>query len=307
MFGDTREPLTRNLYIYGNANPMTYVDPSGHFAFIPLLIKAGANGAADLMLQATMNYLFNPKTQGNVEASFGAVNWWQVTRSAAEGLIPWKTPGGRLGRAAVSAVGDVLVNAAHQGRNYSGDQALLDFATGFIGDLAGGGLGDLVNKYGAVSVAKGLKKIGFDDAKIKKLTGTIAVKTLRYIPTSGVKLKTISNKTTTVLGRFEKDIVFIIKELNLPKSLDFSAKPNGFNILNAPNDLYKNADQFWKEYNLPFLDQAIARGDEILLATKPIGDAIKNLDGKPTGFGREYSYLLKKGYHYDPVGNKMTK
>jgi hypothetical protein len=50
---------------------------------------------------------------------------------------------------------------------------MLDFATGFIGDLAGGGLGDLVNKYGAAAVAKGLKKIGFDDVKIKKLTGVI--------------------------------------------------------------------------------------------------------------------------------------
>jgi peptidoglycan hydrolase-like protein with peptidoglycan-binding domain len=35
MFGDTREPLTRNLYIYGNANPMTYVDPSGHYVAEP--------------------------------------------------------------------------------------------------------------------------------------------------------------------------------------------------------------------------------------------------------------------------------
>jgi len=34
MFGDTMEPLTRNLYIYGNANPLTYVDPSGHWAVV---------------------------------------------------------------------------------------------------------------------------------------------------------------------------------------------------------------------------------------------------------------------------------
>jgi RHS repeat-associated protein len=34
MFGDIMEPLSRNLYIYGNANPMTYVDPSGHYYII---------------------------------------------------------------------------------------------------------------------------------------------------------------------------------------------------------------------------------------------------------------------------------
>lgn len=57
------------------------------------------------------------------------------------------------------------------GSSYTQEQALQDFAVGFIGDLAGGGLGDLINKYGADAVAKGLKKIGFDDARIESLTG----------------------------------------------------------------------------------------------------------------------------------------
>ena len=33
MFGDIKEPMSRNLYIYGNANPLTYVDPSGHMSY----------------------------------------------------------------------------------------------------------------------------------------------------------------------------------------------------------------------------------------------------------------------------------
>jgi hypothetical protein len=36
------EPMTRNLYIYGNANPLTYVDPSGHVIETPWdLINVG--------------------------------------------------------------------------------------------------------------------------------------------------------------------------------------------------------------------------------------------------------------------------
>ena len=52
MFGDTKEPLTRNLYIYGNANPLTYMDPSGHLA----IVRVETNG--DLIV-------YNPYT-GNV-------------------------------------------------------------------------------------------------------------------------------------------------------------------------------------------------------------------------------------------------
>ncbi len=149
-------------------NPIRFVDQDGELPIIPLLLKAGAGGAADLMAQAAMNYYFNPASVGDIEKSFGAVNYWQVSRSAAEGLIPWKTPGGRLGRAAGTAIGDVMVNAFNAGTDYSQEQALQDFATGFIGDLAGGGLGELISKYGASSIAKGLGRMGFD---YKTLTG----------------------------------------------------------------------------------------------------------------------------------------
>ena len=157
-------------YAYSFNNPILYQDKDGAIPIIPLLIKAGANGAADMMLQVAMNYYFDDKVTSLQEA-FDQVNWWQVGRSSAEGLIPWKTPGGRLGRAAGTAVGDVLINAIDQGSSYSQEQALQDFAAGFIGDLVGGGIGELVGKYGVRGVAAGLRKIGLDGNYVKKLTG----------------------------------------------------------------------------------------------------------------------------------------
>lgn len=103
------------------------------------------------------------------------------------------------------------------------------------------------------------------------------------------------------------DITHVIDELHLPKSTDFGAKPNDFNLLNVPQNLVDVSADFWLDFNKPFLDQAIARGDEIIMATKPVGKAIMNDAGKLTGFGKEFEYLTGKGYHYDSLLNKMIK
>jgi RHS repeat-associated protein len=173
-FGEVEKPLTRNLYIYSKGNPLMYTDPSGHFALIPYLAKAAAKGlinaATDLLLQIAMNYYFNPTTQGSLKASFGEVNWYQVARSGVEGfVVPWEK-GNKLARAALSAAGDVLTNALND-KNYTEEKALIDFGVGFVGDLAGGALGEIIAKYGAKPVANGLKMIGFSESDIKKFTG----------------------------------------------------------------------------------------------------------------------------------------
>ena len=64
-----------------------------------------------------------------------------------------------------------MVNWAHRGSAYTTEQAVEDFAVGFIGDLAGGGLGELISKYGAEAVAKGLFRMGIDVDRIIDLTG----------------------------------------------------------------------------------------------------------------------------------------
>lgn len=154
-------------------NPIRFVDKNGEFPIIPMLLKAGAGGAADMLMQATMNYYFNPACVGDIEKSFGEVNLWQVSRSALEGgVIPWSTPGGKLGRAAASAIGDVFVNALDKGSKYSQEEALKDFATGFFSDLVGGGFGQIVNKYGSKAVINGLMdKMGWGATQIRKMTG----------------------------------------------------------------------------------------------------------------------------------------
>jgi hypothetical protein len=64
-----------------------------------------------------------------------------------------------------------MMNALNAGTDYSQEQALQDFATGFIGDLAGGGLGELTSKYGAPAIAKGIAKMGFDYKTLCSMMG----------------------------------------------------------------------------------------------------------------------------------------
>ncbi|MEE9726359.1 hypothetical protein VL806_03145 [Listeria seeligeri] len=126
------------------------------------------------------------------------------------------------------------------------------------------------------------------------------VRKLDYLPTSGVKLKTSPWETTTVLGTYVSDTQNVLTELGNIKSLDFGMKKNRFNLLNAPDELYINPKQFWDEFNQPFLNKAIQRGDDVAMATKPTVENLYIVGTKQlTGFGREYEYLLQHGYTYD--------
>ena len=94
-------------------------------------------------------------------------------------------------------------------------------------------------------------------------------------------------------------------------------QPGSFNLLNTPDSLYEmlGPDKFWQQINKPFLNAAIARGDDIVLATKPDfrpfspnpGESGNMLgrDGALTGFGREVDYLIRKGYVYQPATGRM--
>ncbi|SHM88243.1 RHS repeat-associated core domain-containing protein [Cyclobacterium lianum] len=174
--GDHPNQIGMSPYSVFWNSPIGYNDPDGRCPICPLLVKAGANAAADFAAQTAMNYYFNPETAGDWGASSGAVNGWQITRSGLEGLIPWKTPGSRLGRAAGTSMGDVVANYLNDPGGYDSEQFYQDFTVGFIGDLAGGGLGELTSKYGSKAVAKGLTNLpGYNAAQIRKLTGHVII------------------------------------------------------------------------------------------------------------------------------------
>jgi len=135
---------------------------------------------------------------------------------------------------------------------------------------------------------------------------------LNYVTSNGLVLEAIPNKTTTVLGTYKSDTSAILDELGNVKSLDFGPRDGGFNLLNTPDELYITPNQFWNEYNKPWLDNVIARGDIIKIATEPTWDkltCVNKVTGKTelTGFGREYTYLRKHGYSYNNVTKTMSK
>jgi len=134
---------------------------------------------------------------------------------------------------------------------------------------------------------------------------------LDYITTSGVKLEATPGKTTSVLGTFKADTKNILDELGNVKSTDFGPRDGGFNLLNTPDELYKTSEQFWNQYNKPWLDNVIERKDVIILATKPTADALYriNIDTgvkELSGFGKEYNYLLDHGYKFDSSTMQMV-
>lgn len=126
-----------------------------------------------------------------------------------------------------------------------------------------------------------------------------------------MELEVTPGKTTTVLGTYNSDTGAIIDELGNVKSLDFGPRDGGFNLLNTPDELYVSSEQFWNEYNKPWLDNAVQRNDIIKIATEPTYNnlyRINNVTGKEelTGFGREFKYLTEEcNYIYDEITKTM--
>ncbi len=139
-------------------------------------------------------------------------------------------------------------------------------------------------------------------ARLETRMASAEVARLNYISTSGAIIEGEAGRTTTILGSYTRDMQAIVTEMGNIKSLNFGAKPGGFNVLNVPDKLYKTPAQFWREYNLPWLKAAVQRNDKILFATKPAikeGSLIRFNSSTQkyelSGFGKEYYYLRKNG------------
>jgi RHS repeat-associated protein len=250
-------------YAAFNNNPILYVDEDGRIPIIPWLLKAGAGAAADMLAQASMSYLFDSKVTSWSQA-FDNVNWWQVGRSGAEGLIPWRTPGGKIGRAALSATGDVVVNAMNNPSGYTSEQAGIDFTTGFIGDLAGGGFGQILNKYGSKAVINGLMdKMGYGATQIRKMTGGFDGESVR---------KWYSDKV---------------------KSIDINIDPTEANarmVVNQRNTLKQQGRDLMS--------------DRKAAANLDITDPIMDFDHYNTKYSGDYKKIMQGGTKPNPTVNK---
>ena len=139
--------------------------------------------------------------------------------------------------------------------------------------------------------------------------GPAPLRSVARTPSSGVPLKADPGRTTTVLGSYHKDMKHIIDELEPPRSSDFGPKKGDFNILNVDTDL--SGKKFFDTYNRDYLDRAIERNDRIYMATKPEGGVLRKLNENKkyelSNFGREYLYLQKRGYVYDPTTSEMVR
>ena len=181
--------------------------------------------------------------------------------------------------------------------------------------LAGGKVGNVLNnKWLANLSAEDVKRYqlwnelrqkGFSEKDIYNLEKYGSIKTcLDYVTTSGLDIESSGGITTTILGTYKDDMKYIVDELGNIKSTDFGARNGGLYVLNTPDELYVNANQFWEEYNKPWLDNAIRRKDTIKIATIPCEQTMYRIDDisgikELTGFGKEYAYLISKEYVLD--------
>lgn len=183
---------------------------------------------------------------------------------------------------------------------------------GEAGDASGGGSGggsaDSVEPKAEDVAAKSAEEA----APVRKADEPYVEKTMDYTPSSEAVLKTTENKTTTILGRYIPDMIVVLEKTGNKPTEGAGENTGGFNVLNKDTDL--KGDAFWKTYNEPWLDAAIARGDVFILATPPTKNSLTPLN-KKTGkrevsmFGREYNYLTDpaNGYKYDEKTKTMTK
>ena len=154
----------------------------------------------------------------------------------------------------------------------------------------------------------------------------------------GNTIKLDQNATTTLTGGL-RDVNEVAKVgYHLPGSTLMGSNPGGINILRSPKwteiqnkhiEILKSGDElrywktvtdeFWETVNKPWLDDAIARGDNFRFVSNPADDfAIFVTDKKgkqfvldgsgnkiKSIFGREVDYLKSKGYTFQPDGSAI--
>lgn len=135
------------------------------------------------------------------------------------------------------------------------------------------------------SIQNGLKVTALSETEfvIKTIDETAIARIANenlYLLHNGKEILINLNKRTTLLGRFargtEKFISARFHNSTLFNMLDINwskATAPSADILTS--DAYKNSVEFWQSFNKTFIDDAMAKGDDIVLLSKP--DDLKNL------------------------------
>ena len=183
-------------------------------------------------------------------------------------------------------------------------------------------LGNTNGSYNAFAVINDANLGSFKSSILNASDDVFSTKLSQFLITNSDKLKILSGvitkeftiggkvislnptKANTILGRYYTEMRDLFEELGSFKNVGLGETKGGINILNKP-DYYYDVTTWWNAYNKPWLDRAIARGDDIFVATEikfdKLFDASKN---EITSFGYEMKSLNDR--NYKPV-NFTTK
>ncbi len=170
--GQPTDPITLNKYIYGGADPVNMIDPSGQFSIpevaISLAINASIAGAISGVTIGTVNGVLSAEDNGSFWTGFGGGLIDGFTIGAS--LFAAFDVGGPAGVAKALAVGTLQGGASMSSKisaEFATHQAIDDnqlrqaFLDGFAGGVASVGLG------GGFSEAFGLTESSVADLALK--------------------------------------------------------------------------------------------------------------------------------------------
>jgi hypothetical protein len=126
-----------------NPSLAKYIDP------VTLLVKLGANAAADVLMQVMVLRLTDPNVNSWGDA-IDKIDWIQVGASAISGLFSWNNPSSKFIVAGINGAAAVISDLSQNGFQ-SWEQSGLKFLQGFGASLIGNAAGDfIISKFGSI-------------------------------------------------------------------------------------------------------------------------------------------------------------